>query len=156
MDDKSDNGSDLSKDHKRNRISVEDYRDLILNRTHILIDVRTEPEFEICSLDGSINIPLETIQSNNSLDIVLKQIEKKTATNDLPLKTSSCSEIHIVLVCRRGNDSQTAKNILEKQFGHESSGNQSPVKQKNNIKICDIIGGLEAWANRIDSTFAKY
>ena len=89
MDDKSDNGSDLSKDHKRNRISVEEYRDLILYRTHILIDVRTEPEFEICSLDGSINIPLETIQSNNSLDIVLKQIEKKTATNDLPLKTSS-------------------------------------------------------------------
>ena len=69
MDDKSDNDSDLSKDHKRNRISVEEYRDLILYRTHILIDVRTEPEFEICSLDGSINIPLETIQSNNILKI---------------------------------------------------------------------------------------
>ena len=113
MDDKSDSGSDSSKHHKRNRISVEDYRDLILDRPHILIDVRTEPEFEICSLDGSINIPLETIQTNNSLDKVFKEIENKTATNDLPLKTSSCSEIHIVLVCRRGNDSQTAKNILE-------------------------------------------
>ena len=53
----------------------------------------------------------------------------------------------VVFVCRRGNDSQIARQILERHFDS---------KNCDKIIICDIIGGLEAWANRIDANFPKY
>ena len=69
MNDKAINRSDRYNQHKKSRISVEEYHKMVSMKTpHILIDVRTEPEVEICSLNGSINIPLEEIQSQDLLD----------------------------------------------------------------------------------------
>jgi len=50
------------------------------------------------------------------------------------------------VVCRRGNDSQLAVDILNKHIGNESD-----VKC-----IKDVIGGLQAWTNTIDSSFPSY
>ena len=144
MNDKSFNSS---VQNKENRISVENYSEWIeIKKPHILIDVRTEPEVEICSLNASINIPLETIESNGGLDKILKLMEETD-------KFDGISEMNVqnvkrvVFVCRRGNDSQIARQILERHFDS---------KNCDKIIICDIIGGLEAWANRIDANFPKY
>ena len=128
---------------------MENYKEWIdVKKPHILIDVRTEPEVEICSLDSSINIPLDTIQSDAGLNEISKLIEEQNKIVDAQQETNVQNEIHVVLVCRRGNDSQIARQILEKYLNSK--------KRDNRFIISDIIGGLEAWANRINGKFPKY
>ena len=56
----------------------------------------------------------------------------------------------VYVVCRRGNDSQIAVEMLNQYFSSDSNNNVN----LNCIK--DIIGGLQEWANKIDSNFPKY
>ena len=149
MNDKTINKSESSITFKRHRISVENYSEWIdMKKPHILIDVRTEPEVEICSLDSSINIPLDTIQSVVGLNKISKLIEEQNEIVDARQETNFRNETHVVLVCRRGNDSQIARQILEEYFNSKT--------RDNKLIISDIIGGLEAWANRINGKFPKY
>jgi len=48
----------------------------------------------------------------------------------------------IYVVCRRGNDSQIAVDILMKSF--------------ESLTIKDLIGGLAYWSNHIDKNFPIY
>lgn len=50
----------------------------------------------------------------------------------------------VYLLCRRGNDSQKATQYLKKIFTEDT------------LKIRDIIGGIHAWSNKIDSKFPIY
>ena len=88
MNDKTINKSESSDMFKRHRISVENYSEWIdVQKPHILIDVRTEPEVEICSLDSSINIPLDTIQSDAGLNEISKLIEEQNKIVDTQQET---------------------------------------------------------------------
>ncbi|TPX36692.1 hypothetical protein SmJEL517_g01228 [Synchytrium microbalum] len=60
---------------------------------HLLLDVRQNIEFDICSLPGSTNIPLSQLES---------RIDE--------IKTSLLKEVYVI--CRRGNDSQLAVRSL--------------------------------------------
>ena len=51
----------------------------------------------------------------------------------------------LILVCRRGNDSQMAVKLLEKN-----------LKNYSELVIKDIIRGLQAWSDKIDKNFPKY
>lgn len=83
--------------------------------------------------------------------------------NDLYLSTSS-----VMVVCRRGNDSQLAvrrlQQIFESQWrnvggeteaggGHENG--PSPYSA-GAVVVRDIIGGLDRWSREVDSTFPQY
>ncbi|OAD54590.1 Adenylyltransferase and sulfurtransferase MOCS3 [Eufriesea mexicana] len=63
---------------KEERISVEEYnRTLKLStETHILIDVRSIEEFEICHLKNSINIPLNDINKNENITLIKNKIQE--------------------------------------------------------------------------------
>lgn len=51
------------------RISVFDYNQLLLkNSSHVLIDVRSSIEYEMCHLNSSINIPIKSILDMKSND----------------------------------------------------------------------------------------
>ncbi len=52
----------------------------------------------------------------------------------------------VFVVCKLGNDSQKAVQLLEKISGQE-------IEQ---ITVKDVIGGLMAWANKIDPSFPQY
>lgn len=79
------------------RISVEEYNKL--NQNHLLIDVRSANEFEICQLKNSINIPIKLLLA----DKIDKELE-----HEMQQKS-------VFVVCRRGNDSQLAvKHLSEK------------------------------------------
>lgn len=74
---------------------------------------------------------------------------KKFATNNSPCSASpkgepaaSAKENVIIVVCRRGNDSQIAVKLLQ---------NTDP-----SLNIKDIQGGLHAWACDIDPNFPVY
>lgn len=52
----------------------------------------------------------------------------------------------VFVVCKLGNDSQKAVQLLEKISGQE-------IEQ---ITVKDVIGGLMAWANKIEPSFPQY
>ena len=106
---------------KENRISVQEYQVIIKEKkTHILLDVRETVQFNICSLPNSIHIPLALLSKRK---------------NELSLNST------IYVICRLGNDSQLAVEMLKNE-GYET--------------VKDIIGGLLAWHNEIDPSFPSY
>ena len=67
----------LKNEHEKTRISVEEYREMVTSsKPHILIDVRTEPEMEICALNNSVNVPIEDFQAQSSLDKIVNLIKQ--------------------------------------------------------------------------------
>ena len=117
---------------KSDRISVQDYKnETSHDEKHILIDVRTEPEMDICSLEKSINIPFNDIDKPESIEKINHLVNDTNADK-------------LVLVCRRGNDSQRAVKSLKQKMNPTT------------LVIKDIIGGLHAWSDKIDRTFPKY
>ena len=117
---------------KNQRISVKEYHQEIMNSNHILLDVRTEPEMDICQLKNSVNIPLFDIGKIEAIEKINDLVEEKQTDQ-------------LILVCRRGNDSQMAVKLLEKN-----------LKNNSELVIKDIIGGLQAWSDKIDNNFPKY
>ena len=99
-------------------------------QNHVLIDVRTEPEMEICSLENSVNIPLADLNKDASFE---------------KLENLLSDDSEIVVVCRRGNDSQLAVQALKEKFAG-----------RRNIVVRDIVGGLHSWARSVDPTFPIY
>ncbi|KAH8263596.1 hypothetical protein KR044_011340 [Drosophila immigrans] len=109
------------------RIGAVEYKAL-QQQQHLLIDVRQAAEFEICQLPAAINLPLAQILD----DSYLKQLGEQLETKELP----------IVVLCRRGNDSQIAVQHMINRFPQHS--------------IRDLEGGLHAWTGLVDSTFPIY
>ena len=72
---------------------MQDYEKLKFHR-HLLIDVRPAIGFNICSLPGSINIPLKEMPGN---------LER--------IKELSKGE-RVICVCKHGNESQRATKML--------------------------------------------
>ena len=98
-------------------------------RPHILLDVRAKQQFELCSLDGAINIPLALLDSE------LDRVEEL-----------SNGEIPVYCICRRGVFSVSAAKLL-----------QDASKSRPRIySIKNIDGGLDAWREKIDKSFPKY
>lgn len=116
------------------RISVEKlHASRQQNDQHLLIDVRSENEYDICHLEQSENYPIKLFNDPNSEG--RKALVNRIKTEHIPL---------VYVVCRRGNDSQiAAKTLLEETKDCDA-------------KIFDIIGGLHAWTNQIDNNFPKY
>lgn len=132
------------------RITVTELNEIVTEkRPHLLIDVRSSNEFEICHIESSINIPLHSLE--------------KKCTNDLELNQKLQSEpgkflfffsyisvfrklfkifVSVYFLCRRGNDSQLAVKKFQTFYP--------------NLSAKDIIGGLHEWTNIIDSNFPKY
>lgn len=71
------------------RITVTEYKSLLENNNpHLLIDVRSSKEYEICRIESSINIPVTDILDENRS----KDVFNKIRHQDLP----------VYVVCRRG------------------------------------------------------
>ncbi|KAI8582516.1 hypothetical protein K450DRAFT_227519 [Umbelopsis ramanniana AG] len=80
------------------RIMVESYQKCISDdRPHLLLDVREQVQYDICSLPNSLHIPLR--QLSRRVDEVKQAIEPR--------------QEDVYVICRLGNDSQLAVKILE-------------------------------------------
>lgn len=77
------------------RITVEKFK--ALTSKHLLIDVRTPMEFQICKLENAVNIPMKKLMNGNHLEEI-------------------CKFSQVFCVCRRGNDSQIAVDFLQRKF----------------------------------------
>ncbi|XP_067120551.1 adenylyltransferase and sulfurtransferase MOCS3 [Centruroides vittatus] len=117
------------------RVSCDDYKNLLDRGVrHVLVDVRSPRELDICRLPNCTNIPFSKIKTKEELDKLSRRIQE--------IKGETSDPLLGFVVCRRGNDSQRAVKIL-----------------KENLKDViwrDIEGGLTAWANEIDPSFPIY
>lgn len=113
--------------------------------SHILVDVREKVQFDLCSLEGSVNIPFSTVSgtvvsSTNEID------NPVTGEQSWVSELRSYPDKPIFVVCRLGNDSQlTVKKM--KELGLDHGGQRW---------IGDIKGGLRAWSESIDTEFPDY
>ena len=103
-----------------------------VSKRPVIVDVRSAPEMDICTLPGPVvNVPFGQLDKP-------AQIEKVKSALD-----SSTSQ-ELILVCRRGNDSQRAVAKLKDELSGLS------------LTIRDVRGGLHAWAKNIDKDFPVY
>lgn len=122
----------LAADH---RITVQDLQQIRENKLkHLLIDVRTENEFEICRLEDADNYPIKIFTGQNERETDL--VERIKQENTVP----------VYVICRRGNDSQIAAKRLIADLR----------ESKSDVVVKDVIGGLHAWTKQIDDQFPIY
>ncbi|XP_011635708.1 adenylyltransferase and sulfurtransferase MOCS3 isoform X1 [Pogonomyrmex barbatus] len=122
---------------KEERISVEEYNQIVKidSKPHILIDVRSPEEYQICHLQNSINLPFTQLNKDHNLKLIKDNIKKVQEEHH---------SVDLYLMCRRGNDSQKAVQYLKKILAEET------------LEIRDIIGGIHAWSNKINQKIPKY
>jgi len=96
---------------------------------HILLDVRVKEQFDLCSLPGAINIPLDSIP---------QKIEQ--------LSNMANGIKPIYCICRRGIASVTATNLIA----------ECALKYPNICAVKNITGGYNSWRSKIDEAFPKY
>jgi rhodanese-related sulfurtransferase len=111
-------------------VSCKDYHQLREQGfPHVLVDVRVKQQFEMCHLDGAINIPLANLP--DELDRI-----QALSNNGKP----------IYCICRRGVAStQAAQILLEARASHAHIHS-----------VRNITGGLTAWHDQVDGSFPKY
>ncbi|XP_062228202.1 adenylyltransferase and sulfurtransferase MOCS3-1 [Phragmites australis] len=117
------------------RITCRDYKKLVdSGKPHLLLDVRPAHHFQITSISRSLNIPLSVLEEKLPMlqTVLLKDLREASVSDEL-------SPLYVV--CRRGNDSQRAVQLL-----HE----------KGFLSAKNIIGGLQSWAQDVDPDFPVY
>uniref|UniRef100_T1IQK8 Ubiquitin activating enzyme 4 n=1 Tax=Strigamia maritima TaxID=126957 RepID=T1IQK8_STRMM len=120
------------------RISCKDYKRYYAEtEDHLLIDVRPKCENDICKLPGSINVPVVDMSNQERMCKVQNLIEDH-------LKISPRRPYPVFVVCRKGNDSQIAVDILKSHF------------QSHPIQFRDLIGGLYDFQKNVDNSFPIY
>lgn len=101
-----------------------------------IIDVRPEHELNIVQFENSFHLPMDRLLYSN---------------NDEQLRNELRSNIEkhqqIIIVCRRGNDSQIAVKRLKELL---------PDIDNIDEKVKDLEGGFQAWHSDIDSSFPLY
>lgn len=123
------------------RISATEYSRLTEKEggEHLLLDVREKENFDICSIEGAINIPYSRFQRNAASETQgdgEPDIQPEWLPTDLP------HDAPIYVVCRVGNDSQLVTKQLKEQ-GLDRGGERF---------IGDIKGGMRAWRDEVDKT----
>ncbi|KAL2817673.1 hypothetical protein BDW59DRAFT_131703 [Aspergillus cavernicola] len=122
------------------RITPLEYQKTAADR-HV-IDVREKVQFDICSLENSINIPISTILASAA--------RRDTDDSSLPawLPSTIVADFNhpIYVVCRQGNDSQTAVRRL-KELGLDRRGERV---------IVDLKGGFSSWREQVDPDWPDY
>ncbi|XP_061116787.1 adenylyltransferase and sulfurtransferase MOCS3 isoform X2 [Conger conger] len=128
---------------KEQRISVQEYKEILGGGTpHLLLDVRPLVEVDICHLPFSLSIPLASLEDRKTEDVQL--LKERIVETKQQLKSESC--VPVYAICKTGNDSQKAVQILQQMAGSELE----PISAK------DVKGGLMAWAQKIDPSFPQY
>ncbi|VUZ53489.1 unnamed protein product [Hymenolepis diminuta] len=141
------------------RLSVQELKALRdSGEPHLLIDIRSPVEVEICRLNNCLYIPLKELYREANLELVRNEI--KAAHAKAPETPYS-----VILLCRRGNTSnanvrQYEEALKRKLNTNDSSTDLSALENGNSrtevpIIVKDVAGGLQAWSE-MDDEFPIY
>uniref|UniRef100_A0A2K6N3T5 Molybdenum cofactor synthesis 3 n=1 Tax=Rhinopithecus bieti TaxID=61621 RepID=A0A2K6N3T5_RHIBE len=126
------------------RISVTDYKRLLdSGASHLLLDVRPQVEVDICRLPHALHIPLKHLERRDAESLKLL----KEAIWEGKQGTQEEAAVPIYVICKLGNDSQKAVKVLQ---------SLSAAQELDCLTVRDVVGGLMAWAAKIDGTFPQY
>lgn len=115
------------------RVTCRAYKRLLdSGKPHLLLDVRPAHHFQIVSIAHSLSIPLSELKEKLPL---LRDSTREVAD------ASRSKQCPLYVICRRGNDSQMAVQVL---------------RENGFIYASDIIGGFESWVKEIDPNFPLY
>ena len=109
----------------------------------LILDVRETTQFDICHIDGSINIPYSSIESDWNDSAKVSQ-DLSDAFSHLNADFKHNTPIHVM--CRFGNDSQLVVRKLKK-LGLDDDGRRW---------IGDVRGGLQSWKRDVDPLWPEY
>ncbi|GAC93467.1 hypothetical protein PHSY_001032 [Pseudozyma hubeiensis SY62] len=132
----------------------------------LIVDVRPAVEYGITKLDGSLNIPIQRLLKNpgDAWDKI-REAQHRTSSRD------------VLVVCKKGNDSQLAVRSLtehqkqlaeraEREAREAKAAPSDPLQGFANtgerkqavtaLQISDLIGGLRAYSKEKDPTFPIY
>ncbi|XGW31487.1 hypothetical protein V3C99_010003 [Haemonchus contortus] len=114
------------------RVSVDDYSNIRSSSRPVLLDTRPPHEFAIASFEEAKNITLDEVRLLDPVSIC----------DRLGMANAGDHPKEVFVICHRGNDSQLAVEILKEKLP--------------SLRIRDIRGGYEAWANEVDKDFPRY
>ena len=120
--------------NRNERITADDFSKS--NSSSFIIDVRPEHELRIGQFENTFHLPMDRLLYSQN-DEQLRQ----------ELRTNLENNQQIVVVCRRGNDSQIAVRRLKELLSDIENIDE---------KIKDLEGGFQAWHTDIDSSFPLY
>ena len=119
----------------------------------MLLDVRPRPQFALCSLSGSVNIPLPDLMGAADQDELQELFRRKGAPAAMPSQ-------NIVAICRLGNDSQVAvtrlRELMVANTDEEQAKSIRGKSTANRSRIRDVRGGFKAWRTQVDSCWPEY
>ncbi|KAK1716805.1 ThiF family protein [Colletotrichum acutatum] len=120
------------------RISATEYERVFKKKggRHLLLDVRERENFDICSIDGAVSVPIAKFMKDTQPSSEGVRPQPEWLPSDFPEGSP------IYLVCRVGNDSQLATKRL-KGLSLDNNGKRF---------IGDIEGGMRAWKKDVDPT----
>lgn len=126
--------------HKNERISAEDLQTLRKRPAseYLLIDVREGVQYDICHLDGSVNVPFSDLTAGKALP--------ELSLAEAPWLPQIDTDTPIYIVCRLGNDSQLAVRRLK----------EAGLDQEGKRYIGDVRGGFKAWKEEVDFSWPEY
>lgn len=126
------------------RISVTDYKRVLdSGASHLLLDVRPQVEADICRLPHALHIPLKHLERRDGESLKLL----KEAIWEGKQGTQEEAAVPIYVICKLGNDSQKAVKVLQ---------SLAAAQELDSLTVRDVVGGLMAWAAKIDGTFPQY
>lgn len=150
-------GDDDDPDDETRNVSCLEYQRIRQQgEAHVLLDVRVERQFALCSLPGSVNIPLEQLMNNNDAATTCERIANTLSKN---------GAIPVFCICRRGIASNQATHLLNSYYQSpsfvqspvEDNGNEGTEERPKSIPLVrNILGGLVAWQSKVDSSFPTY
>ena len=121
---------------------------------YVLIDVRDKTQYDLCSLEGSVNVPWMSMQGMKGP--AQAAMLNGQSTDDVPptngenpllvLNREIDRRKDIYTICRFGNDSQLAVQKL-KELGFDAGGRR---------RVRDIKGGFRAWKQQADTDWPEY
>ncbi|XP_020839873.1 adenylyltransferase and sulfurtransferase MOCS3 [Phascolarctos cinereus] len=125
------------------RVSAAHYKQVLdAGEPHLLLDVRPKVEVDICCLPHALHIPLSRLERRDaeSLRLLGDAVRKGKQT----IQKGTLFPIYVI--CKLGNDSQKAVKVLQ----------SLSIKELDSLLARDIVGGLMAWATKVDPTFPQY
>ena len=113
-----------------------------------ILDVRPKVQFGIGALPHSVNLPLPELERCTDEEVLRRS---KAALQQIGIVDGDGAEgssgAPVVVVCRRGNDSQKAVLLLRRLA---DEGKMTP------LALCDLAGGLRSWSRNADPNFPIY
>lgn len=141
--------------------SVHDIEHILRQSDTVVLDVRSEVEFDICHLSGSLSVPLDRLPALLS-PARPPDADEPFSTTATQLRTALEQRRPILVVCRHGHDSLIGARLLRRFLPdaldstdrHESTGSDSNDKHSRS-RVQDLRGGLDALA-RCTTDFPRY